>query len=204
MAIVASATPTLRMAYTLTDTTTERAISESATVGISAQAFSDYTSGTGYAEINAGVVLTGVLGSGSGFNISTTGVNKRVFGKDIYLNFTATNAIPSSGQGIKGIQVVNSYNGPSGTGFNHMSKADLPYITVGATGLLGFSGLFGDGSGGSRVYPQSTWAATFIQGQSPVYDNSAADNTDVTLIDSGSGVPYQVMIIGVTGAVGGS
>ena len=74
MAIVASATPTLRMAYTLTDTTTERAISESATVGISAQAFSDYTSGTGYAEINAGVVLTGVLGSGSGFNISTTGV----------------------------------------------------------------------------------------------------------------------------------
>ena len=141
-----------------------------------------------------------MLGSGSGYTVSMTGVPKRVFTKTMYLNFTATNTTPSSGQGIKGIQVVNSYNGPSGTGFNHMSKADLPYITVGATGLLGFSGLFGDGSGGHRIYPQSTWSSTFTQGQTPVTPSAI----DVALIDSGSGVPYEVMIVGVTGAVGGS
>ena len=200
MAITTTVTPTLQMSYTTTDVQSNRSVSESATIGFISQEFSNYISGTGYNEVNAGVIFTGVLGSGSGYTVSMTGVPKRVFTKTMYLNFTATNTTPSSGQGIKGIQVVNSYNGPSGTGFNHMSKADLPYITVGATGLLGFSGLFGDGSGGHRIYPQSTWSSTFTQGQTPVTPSAI----DVALIDSGSGVPYEVMIVGVTGAVGGS
>ena len=43
MAISASATPALTMSYTITDTQTDRAISESATVGFVAQTFSDGT-----------------------------------------------------------------------------------------------------------------------------------------------------------------
>jgi len=210
MAVTATSTPSLTMSYTLTDTRTDRTISESATVGFVAQTFSD---GTGYSEIGAGVVLTGLLPSGidhagvitgSGVTISMTGVPKKVFQDTILLNFSAATSSPSNGQGIKGIQVVNNYDGPSGTGFVDFAKTDLPYITVAATGAVGFSGLFGGGSGGYRVYPQSTWASTLSHGETPFYNGVAPDNYDVSLIDSGSGVPYQVMIIGNTGVLGGS
>ena len=64
MAITTTVTPTLQMSYTTTDVQSNRSVSESATIGFISQEFSNYISGTGYNEVNAGVIFTGVLGSG--------------------------------------------------------------------------------------------------------------------------------------------
>ena len=203
MAISASATPALTMSYTITDTQTDRTISESATVGFTTQTFAN---GTGYTQVNAGVSITGVLGSGSGYAVDLTGVPKRVFDDNIYLNFTSKLPMfPTEGQGIRGITITNTYEqDPSGTGYTDYPSNKIPYITIAATGAVGYSGMFGEGSGGFKLFPQSTWSFTNSVGSisNPFYDPIGAyNNYQISLIDSGSGVPFQLGIVGVTGGL---
>ena len=202
MPVTATATPSLNLSYTMVDTTADRSVSENASVGYTLQQFSN---GTGYSEVNMGVTLSGVLERGLPFNIDFTGIPKSILGLTKRLNFTSqvsggTGVYPQFG--VKGILVTNIWNGLSGTGFANVAQAEMPYIQIETTGHYGFRGLFGNQrQSGIRIYPQSTWAYTNAKGDTPLYDSSSVghDAYRLTLTDSGSGVGYEVVIVGVTG-----
>ena len=199
MALTTSATPSISIGYTTTDTSTLSSITESSTVGY--QNFS-FTNGTGLGNVNAGVTITGALPAGGEVEIDFSGVKKAIFGSTITLNFSRknTSTFPGgTGPSVKGILLTNTYLGADGTGIGYLNANNIPYFNVVATGSAGFTGLFG-GSGDFSVYPYSTWAYTNYRGTKPIADTSILPNAHkIWLKDSGSGVPFELSIVGITG-----
>jgi len=194
MALTTSSTPSISITYTATDTSTLNSTTESSTVGY--QNFS-FTNGTGLGNVNAGVTVTGLLPSGGQLEIDFTGINKSIFGSTITLNFSRKNTatfVAGTGPSVKGMLLTNTYLGASGTGIGYLESSDIPYFNVIATGSAAFTGMFG-GSGDFSVYPYSTWAYTNYKGTQPIADASHK----VWLTDSGSGVPFELSIVGITG-----
>jgi len=199
MAISASATPALTMSYTITDTQTDRTISESATAGFSSLIFAN---GTGVSQVDAGVTLTGSLPSGGSTVFSMTGVPKVVFNKTIDLNFgrnpAGTFPVTRPGNRIRGILIRNTWEHPSGTPPADFTIPEYPYISIMASGAKGFSGLF-NGSGDYKIMPDSAWV--FVDSVGIAVGNN---QDELGLIDSGSGVSYEIGIIGTTGDFNGA
>lgn len=178
MAVTASATPSLNISYTLTQLGPKLSVNEQASVGYYGDSLT-FGNGTGIGSINFGVRETGYLVSGGTGYFDLTSMYKTIFNTSLNIGFS----------GVKGIIVTNTYN-PTGIAV----ASDIPYFNIRATGLEGLSGLFNDGSGNIKVRPQSTWALTDYVG---VSTNTV--NKQISLIDSGSGVPYELIVIGVTG-----
>ena len=176
MAVTASATPSLNIAYSLTQTDPKLAVSENASIGYSNITFSN---GTGIGNINFGVNRSGSLSSGGTETFDLKSLFKSVYNTGIDVNFT----------GIRGLLVTNTYDAPTG-----MVASNIPYFNVVASGLNGLSGLFNGGSGNVKVRAKSTWVLTDY-----VAIPTNTTNRQISLIDSGSGVPYEMIIIGVTG-----
>ena len=178
--VTASAQPLLNISYTLeqveSDTPTN-ILTEYANVGSNSIFFSD---GTGIGRVNLGVKSTGYLPSGGTVFFDATAMPKEIFYGSITGNFSL---------GIKGVIITNTLEPPSAT-----PATEMPYFYIRATGTNRFSNLFSGGSGNVKVGPKSTWAVTNYLGFFPNPANKA-----FSLVDSGSGVPYELLFVGITG-----
>ena len=204
MAVIATATPAMTLSYTLTDTQNDRSISESSNIGLTTYTFSG---GTGVGAIDAGVSITGSLPSGEKTDYYMSGIDKTVLNGNIALNFLrAGGATYDPGADrpfnrIRGVIVKNTWTHPSGYIPSDFGLNEYPYLTIAATGDRGFSGLFNGESGMVKLMPDSAWMFTDSVGVSAGASTSPQDQ--LTLIDSGSGVPYELSIVGTTGDYGG-
>ena len=176
MAVTASATPSLSLTYSLLQTDPKLSVSESASIGYTNLTFNH---GTGIGGVTFGIKESGFLPSGGTVNFDLKSMFKTIYHTGMNINFT----------GIRGFMVTNTYNAPTG-----MVGSAIPYFNMRATGLDGFSGLFNGGSGNVKVRAKSTWALTDY-----VAVPTNTTNKQISLIDSGSGVPYEMVVVGVTG-----
>ena len=194
MAVSASATPSLNISYSITETNTDTSFTESAGIGYTTLT---YANGTGIGQINAGVSTTGTLPSGGTGVFDFNDYKKSLFNSSISMTFASSGstASPSNPEyGVKGIIVTNTWS-TTGT-----LPATLPYFTIAATGIDGFSGLFNGESGNINVVPTGTWAYIDHVGKTPIYNTvTSTYNTKISLVDSGSGVTYEILVVGVTG-----
>ena len=181
--VTASSQPLLNISYSLsqlesTDSETDTTIEETTDAG-----FTDlfYNNGTGIGEINLGVKTTGYLASGGTTYFDITEMPKEIFYGSITGNFTL---------GVKAFITTNLWLPPS----SGITAGELPYFTIQATGTNAFTNLFSNGSGNINVTPQSTWGVTNYVGFFPNENNKL-----FSFVDSGSGVPYELLIVGVTG-----
>lgn len=183
MALNATSKPAISFTLTITETSYMNSQVTESTIG--GKSDLTFTNGDGTGQINMGSAISGNLPSGGVTSYDFTSFPKAVFGSSINLDFSS---------GIKGITVVNNYNIPTGSGGIPMAVADLPYINVNATGSNAFTELFNGESGNIKINPQGSWTFVDFVGRFPT-----ASNKLVHLVDSGSGVPYEITIIGVTG-----
>jgi len=197
MAVTATATPSLNISYSIVDTNTDTSFTESATVGYTTLT---YDNGTGVGQINAGVSTTGTLSSGGTGVFDFNNYTKNLFNSTMTMNFASKGSVASPSNpeyGIKGIIITNTW---SITGTGAIATADFPYFTIAATGIDGFSGLFNSESGNIKIVPTGTWAYMDYIGKTPIYNvDTNTYNNKISLIDSGSGVPYEILVVGVTG-----
>ena len=184
MAVTASATPDLNITFTLEQSTVNIAATEIARAGYSALTFGN---GTGMGQINMAVKQSGYLPSGQTQSVDMSSFPKRLFNTSFNLDFTSGN--------VKGFIITNTNAAPTGlSGTGMIDTSTVPYINILATGTDGFSGLFNGGSGNVKIRPQSTWGLTNIVGIVPT-----STNKTISIRDSGSGVPYELLVVGVTG-----
>ena len=195
MAITVSAVPQFQLTYTLTETSPSTfgslfdsvgsATSSESTVGGSKITFSD---GTGTGAVNMGAEITGTLPSGGSLDFNMTSFEKNSYGVAGTVNFSS---------GIKGITVVNTYSGGlSGWPASGYSPTDMPRITISATGISGYSGLFNANSGHLALRPYSTFAFSDYVGIPVVGDQQILTLSDV----DGSGCSYEITVVGVATA----
>jgi len=198
--VIASATPALNISYTLADDSEESSNIETTSVGFTSLEF-DY--GTGIGQINMGITSTGNLPSGGSVELDFDAFPKAIFNGVYNVSFAsrASAGTPiNPEQGVKGIIITNTWQHPSGSLPSGFTTSELPYLTIAALGSDGFSGLFNEGSGSVKVMPSSTWSFTDYVGVTPhMGPLGGALNNKVNLIDSGSGVPYDMIVVGVTG-----
>jgi hypothetical protein len=184
MVFTASSTPSLGIAYTLTD----GSATETSSVSIVRQ----FLNGTGTGQITIGAVVTGFISSGETVVYDFQKFPKSAWGSQILLDFASTGINPE--RGIKGLIVTNTWDTkvlpvgaasisswsdivtPTSTG---LANADLPRINIRATGVAsaisgGFNGLFNGESGNIPINPKSTWSFVDPVGKTPVYDTSSS------------------------------
>tara|TARA_R110002020_G_scaffold236086_1_gene448383 strand:+ start:353 stop:898 length:546 start_codon:yes stop_codon:yes gene_type:complete len=181
MATSISANPSVGITYTLTETNSDSTLSESTAVSNSIT----FANGTGTGQANYGASTTGFLPSGGKVVHDFTSFSKSVFGSTVNLNFT----------NIKGVVVTANWGGPSGTGIaSGYPLIHMPYLNIASTGVNGFSGLFNGGSGNLKVTHEGSWSLVDFIGIP-----TASDSKEFTLIDSGSGIAYEMIVVGLTG-----
>lgn len=201
MAISATATPSLNIAYTLANSEGIATTSETSSVGYTELLFSN---GSGTGEITIGNVITGTIASGETIYFDFKELPKAVWDSNIYLDFTSRDGLPTTPyvnpeRGIKGILLTNSWNTnvfnsgvdyldtwsgivtPNGTGLSslfHNSIPQLPNLNLHATGegdgiSGGFTDIFNGGSGNIAIGPLGTWAYSQTVGIPAVYDDAS-------------------------------
>ena len=132
-----------------------------------------------------GCQTTGTLGASSNTILDFTAFPMEIFNSNINVNFSS---------GIKSITITNNWGGPT-QGFAS-GNSDMASLTIAATGLNGFSGLFNGESGNIKLLPYGSWTFTDWVGVLP-----NATNKEISIIDNdGSGVTYEVTVVGVSGA----
>ena len=198
--IIATAKPSLNISYSLTDGDALSTTTESTSVGYTTLEFSY---GTGVGQINMGITHTGTLPSGGSTEFDFDAFPKPLFGGVYNLSFAsrANAGVPINPEhGIKGILVTNTWKHPSGSLPSGFSISEIPSFVISASGEAGFSGLFNEGSGSIKVMPSSTWSFTDYVGVTPhMGPLGGALNNKISLIDSGSGISYEIALVGVTG-----
>ena len=172
--------------YTAIQTYSTYTTNETASLGNSL----NFSFGTGTGQINAGVYYSGNLPAGPG----KPGDLMIDFNNFPVTLFNITGAtISFTGGDIKAIVVTNKWNGPFNSGITGIGNS--ANLNVRATGSAACTGLFNGGSGNVKVTPDGTWFFLDQQGIRP-----HAGNTGLTLRDStGSGVPFAMIVVGVTG-----
>jgi len=210
----ATATPNTSISYIMTEGGLNPTDIASATVGSFEQSNVGYVSdamfgtntlvlehGNYTGQVNMGIALSGSLPSGGTLGFDFSALEKPVFGKSMSVGFAQRNiSTPTAGSGnrVRSITIVNRWNGSGNNGFAGLEPTNLPYLTVAAIGGSGFSGLFNGESGNIRIRPHSSWSFTDYIGVYPIM-SGAPEQYSLTLIDSGSGVPYEMVVVGVTG-----
>lgn len=213
MAIETTGILNVNTSYNLLDNSINNTFVETATVGL---VNFPYENGTGTGQINVGVASSGYLPSGESkvFDLSRfpkthlgieTGLCFTSIGQGDSQWYTVDHTSVNPERGIKGIVITNTWKPPnSGQPGNENGSGvppyDYPYITVAATGNSAFSGLFNGESGNVKINPHGNWTFTDFVGVTPYQDQVYNQPfTEFSLIDSGSGVPYEIIIVGVTG-----
>lgn len=205
MPLSATATPSIDITYTLVQTEGDTVVSETASVGYTDLSYVNGTSGLG--NIDVGLTQTGTIPANGTVVLDFSSLSKSVLGGSFPVNFAqhyaGTVPLHVTANCVRGLVITNTWSHPSGTGLpSDFSLRNLPYFTIAATGSAGFSGLFNGESGNIKVMPSSTWAFTDYVGVAPIYGHADHNRSEITLKDSGSGVPYQIVVVGVTGLVG--
>jgi len=167
-------------------TTLTEAGSSSASRSILGGTTITYVNGTGSGAIDMGATLTGNLTPGGTTVIDFTSFPSRVFDETSNLNFDS----------IKNIVITNSWAGPTGGGYPSGFPCDqMAGLCIGAIGVDGFTGLFNAETGNMKIRPFGSWTYSDWCGVSV-----GAGNKELSLIDcDGSGVSYEVTVVGVTG-----
>ena len=131
--------------YSFLDNAGGRVVSESASLGYALA----LGAGTSTGQINAAVRYTGYLPSGETTYISFISFPKPILGGSYNVNFID----------VKGVIVENQWNGKDGViggAFSITETSDIAYLTIGAPGTSGFTGLFNGTNGQVRISPQCT------------------------------------------------
>ena len=182
MATSMTAQPSTVITYTLSESTVDTTVSESTTVSYTPV----FANGTGSGQSNYGTFSTGYLPSGGILTKDVRSISKDILGNSLSLTFTKINSIVITAHWNE----INSW-GPSGTGTASTFPVEkLPYLTVSTTGANGFTNLLSD----SKVGHDGA-----IQNINFTGEPSSATQKNIALIDSGSGISYQMIIVGVTG-----
>lgn len=209
-----TATPNTSITYTMTEGGLDPTDIAGATIGAFEQASVGYVSdavfgtntlvfghGNYTGQVNMGIAISGSLPSGGTLGFDFSALEKPMFGKSISVGFAQSyTSTPTAGSGnrVRSITIVNKWNGSGNDGFSGLEPSGLPYLTVAAIGGSGFSGLFNGGSGNIKIRPHSSWSFTDYIGVYPI-KSGTPEQYALTLIDSGSGVPYEMIVVGVTG-----
>jgi len=151
----------------------------------------NFTFGTGTGQINAGVYYSGNLSDDPNPQLRSLVLDLNSFPKNL---FHATGEkITFTGGDVKGIVVVNEWNGPDNAGITGLGNS--ANLNVRATGADACTGLFNGGTGNVKVTPNGTWLFLDQQGIRPHVGNTGLSLHD----EDGSGVPFRIIVVGVTG-----
>ena len=181
MATSISANPSVGITYTLTETNSDSTLSESTAVSNSIT----FVNGTGTGMVTMGASTTGFLPSGGTLVHDLTAFNKSVFGSTVTLDFT----------NIKGVVITASWGGPSGTGIPAgYPLSQVPHLTINTAGTDGFTDLLNGQDGYIKVGHRSSWSLVDFTGIP-----TSASQKKINLVDSGSGIAYEMIVVGLTG-----
>lgn len=179
--------PSIDIAYTLTETNADTTITESTTVGNTIV----FVQGSGTGAGNMGALSTGYLPSGGTLVLDLKALSKSMFGSSLTLDYSK----------INGLLLTADWRGPPASGLSYGTGVPagfpvdkLPYFTLNGTGINGFTNVFNGETGNVRVGYRGTWSSTWYEAIS-----TSASQKDLSLVDSGSGISYQFMVIGSTG-----
>lgn len=190
MALTTTGKPSNQLTFTLTETystayastLTGRGSSTSTRTVVGGNIIT-FENGTGTGQCNFGAQATGVLASGGKTVFDLTAFITNVFDNSININFSGVNAIT----------VANTWQGPNNSGF--VNASDMGTLVIATTGSNGWTNLFNGGTGNISLDPYGTLSSVSFTGY-PV----SSSNKELTLIDQGSGVAFEVTVIGNTGA----
>ena len=196
MVMTATASPKNELTFTLTSTyTTQYYNSSTVTTGRGSNTASmtavggntvTFTDGTGTGQINYGAQVSGFLPSGGKTVIDFAALSASFFDTTSNIDFSG---------GIKSIVIANSSRGAGNSGWGSgTTSSDMSGFYITATGSNGWTNLFNGESGNDYVLPYGT-----RQYSSWVGFDVVAGNSELTLIDEGAGVPYEITCVGVTG-----
>ena len=181
MANTVSSPPSIGITYSITDSSSDATLTESTAVTRSI-VFSD---GTGTGLVNMGMSASGYLPSGGFITKDFKSLTKTIFGSDITLDFT----------NVKGIVVGATWAGPSGSGIpSGYPVENIPFLSINATGSNGFTDLFNGETGNVYVGHRGSWSYVSFTGIP-----TSSTQRNINLLDSGSGIAYEMIAVGVTG-----
>jgi hypothetical protein len=127
-----------------------------------------YSYGTGNFQVDVGVKLTGVLGSGLSQNFDLTNLTKSILGFSQTVSLT----------GVKEVSIINA---STGLGFD---------FNVVASGGAGATQMF-NGTGNYTIKPYGGFSYGDPWGSFQTINGSA-----FSLVDAGSGASYNIVILG--------
>ena len=181
MATSISANPSVGITYTLTETNSDSTLSESTAVSNSIT----FANGTGTGQANYGASTTGFLPSGGTLVHDLTAFNKSVFGSTVTLDFA----------NIKGVVITANWGGPSGTGIPAgYPLSQMPHLTINTAGTDGFTDLLNGQDGYIKVGHRSSWSLVDFTGIP-----TSSSQKKINLVDSGSGIAYEMIVVVLTG-----
>ena len=181
MATSILASPSVGITYTLTETNSDSTLSESTAVSNSIT----FANGTGTGQANYGASTTGFLPSGGTLVHDLTAFNKSVFGSTVTLDFA----------NIKGVVITANWGGPSGTGIPAgYPLSQMPHLTINTAGTDGFTDLLNGQDGYIKVGHRSSWSLVDFTGIP-----TSSSQKKINLVDSGSGIAYEMIVVGLTG-----
>ena len=187
MATSISATPSVGIAYTLTETNSDTILTESTSVANTIT----LVNGIGTGMVTMGAYTSGYLPSGGTIVHDITSLTKPVFGSSVSINFT----------NVKGVVITANWSGPpaSGSALGTGIPADfptykVPHLTINTAGTDGFTDLLNGQDGYIKVGHNGSWSLVDFTG----IPTSSAQKK-INLVDSGSGIAYEMIVVGVTG-----
>ncbi len=158
------------ISYTIVETNNGRTNSENGSVNYSF----NLVQGTGVSGINAVSFLSGTINSGDTYRLDLQALPKYIFGSAYNINFSA----------IKSIIIENAAS---------TSGRDL---NIRATGSNAFTNIFNSGSGNINIKPRSCYMYSDPLGQLQV---SSSQRYLYIRNNSNTGVPYKIILAGVSG-----
>ena len=181
MATSISATPSVGITYTLTETNSDTVLTESTSVANTITLVNGI--GTGMATM--GAYTSGYLPSGGTLVHDITSLTKPVFGSNVSINFT----------NVKGVVITANWGGPSGTGIPAgYPLSQMPHLTINTAGTDGFTDLLNGQDGYIKVGHRSSWSLVDFTGIP-----TSSSQKKINLVDSGSGIAYEMIVVGLPG-----
>lgn len=170
MPIQTTANISADISYTIVDNSNGQTFSENGSLGYRC----DLVSGTGVSGINAVSFLSGILNSGESYRLDLQAIPKYIFGSAYNVNFLR----------LKSVAIENKAT---------VSGQD---ISIRATGSNAFTNIFNSGSGNVLVKPKAVYMYSDPLGALPV---SVSQRYLYLRNNSNSGLPYKIILAGVSG-----
>ena len=187
MATSIAAKPSVGIEYTLSESNADTVLTESTAVAN----IVNLVNGTGTGMVTMGAYTSGYLPSGGTVVHDITSLSKPIFSSNISINFT----------NVKGVAITANWSGPpaSGSALGTGIPADfpsykVPHLTMNTAGTDGFTDLLNGQDGYIKVGHNGSWSLVDFTGIP-----TSSSQKKINLVDSGSGIAYEMIVVGVTG-----